>query len=69
MGRRARGRDPQAERRLGITTAKRRRPDLELLGRIIVETALADTGPARPSVFDHTQLQPRNRQPGLLAVD
>ncbi|MDR2931348.1 MAG: hypothetical protein LBV06_10660 [Propionibacteriaceae bacterium] len=49
----------EAERQLRAKTVKRREPDLELLGRIIVEAALADAGPARSGAIDHTGLLPR----------
>jgi hypothetical protein len=46
------GRLTEAERGLGIKTVKRRTPDLELLGRIIVEAALADCAPAKSEPLD-----------------
>jgi hypothetical protein len=54
------GRLTEAERGLGIKTVKRRTPDLELLGRIIVETALADCAPAKSEPVDLTRLEANN---------
>jgi hypothetical protein len=64
MGRKRRnptGRRTEAERHLGVKTVKRRQPDLELLGRIIVEAALADCAPVKSRAIDHTELKPNAR--------
>jgi hypothetical protein len=65
MGRKKKRRNPtgrltEAERGLGIKTVKRRTPDLELLGRIIVEVALADCAPSKSEPLDMAGLHPNN---------
>ena len=54
------GRLTEAERGLGIKTVNRRVVDLELLGRIIVEAALADCAPAKSTPLDLAGLRPDN---------
>ena len=53
----------EAERHLGVKTVNRAEPNLELLGRIIVDLAMAELAPVKPQASDVSGLAPRLREP------
>ncbi|MCL2315651.1 MAG: hypothetical protein FWC46_01000 [Actinomycetia bacterium] len=53
----------ERERHLGIRTIDKAVPDLELLGRIIVDLAMAALAPVRPPVKDAAGLRVTSRNP------